>query len=256
MEPMTKQIAPGTAIGTSSDRDESRGLEIMAVEFTTPDRNKHKVFFGYPIDRNDYLKRGWWEKRHWWDTLPDFDVRYQKNIQRILERAFRRDVVLRTIHLPPFDPEWIVGVIQSSTGYRAFRLDASYFIWQAQEDEKDKLPQIHGNYRDKPLATATALRLVALWRRFLSDHKNYGTEKNVMYGDSSHFIFSVDHITANTMAWEKGTKAAEVIQVSDDLYEFVADIKDAAAVEHSLQKAERKLGLRSCHETHLTRRCS
>src|SRR5207302_8743573 len=88
MEPMTKQIAPGTAIGTSSDRDESRGLEIMAVEFTTPDRNKHKVFFGYPIDRNDYLKRGWWEKRHWWDTLPDFEVRYQKNNKRILERAF------------------------------------------------------------------------------------------------------------------------------------------------------------------------
>src|SRR6266853_3478705 len=204
MEPMTKHIAPGTAIGTSSDRDEARSLEIMAVEFTTPDSKKHKVYFGYPIDRNDYLKRGWWDKRHWWDKLPDFEVRYQNNIEHILERAFRPDVVLRTIHLPPFDPEWIVGVVQSTPGYRAFRLDASYFIWQAQEDEKQKLPTIRGIYRDKALPSATALRLAALWRRFLTDKKNYGKEERVIYGDSSHFIFSVDRITANAMAWDKG----------------------------------------------------
>ena len=65
-----------------------------------------------------------------------------------------------------------------------------------------------------------------------------------MYGDSSHFIFSADNITANTMAWDKGTKAAEIVQVSDDLYEFVAGKKREAALEQSLQRAERKLGLR------------
>jgi hypothetical protein len=238
MEPMTKHIAPGTAIGTSSERDESRGLEIMAVEFTTPDRKKHKVYFGYPIDRNDYLKRGWWEKP------LDFEVRYRKNVERILERGFRADVVLRMVHLPPFDPEWIVGVVQSNDGYRAFRLDASYFIWQAQGDEKAKLPTIHGIYKDKPIPNATALRLAALWRRFLTDRKNYGKEERVIYGDSSHFIFSADRVTANTMAWDKGTKAAEIVQVGDDIYEFVAGKKNEAALEKSLSKAEKKVGLR------------
>ena len=238
MEPMTKHIAPGTAIGTSSERDDSRGLEIMAVEFTTPDRKKHKVYFGYPIDRNDYLKRGWWEKP------LDFDVRYRKNVERILERGFRKDVVLRMVHLPPFDPEWIVGVVESNDGYRAFRLDASYFIWQAQEDEKAKLPTIHGIYKDKPIPSATALRLAALWQRFLTDRRNYGKKERVIYGDSSHFIFSVDRVTANTMAWDKGTKAADIVQVGDDIYDFVAGKKSEAALEKSLEKAERKVGLR------------
>src|SRR5205807_7574448 len=111
----------------SSERDYKRGLDIEAVEFATADRKKHKVYLAYPTDTNDYLRKGWY-------NIPDpgdYSIRYKKNVERILERGFRRDVVVRTVHLPPFNPEWIVGVVQSNNGYRAFRLDASYFIWQA-----------------------------------------------------------------------------------------------------------------------------
>ncbi len=235
---ITKNAVKDVAIVHSSERDYKRGLEVEAVEFTTGDRKRRKAYVAYPLDTNDYLSKGWWKKP------LDFEIRYRNNVERILERGFRRDVLLRMVHLPPFDPEWIVGVVQSNDGYRAFRLDASYFIWQAQEDEKAKLPTIHGIYKDKPIPNATALRLAALWRRFLADKKNYGKEEGVIYGDSSHFIFSVARITANTMAWDKGTKAAEVVQVGDDIYEFVAGKKSGAALEKSLEKAERKVGLR------------
>lgn len=242
MERLTKNSPKDIAIGISTEHDYKRSLDIEAVEFATPDRKKRKVYLAYPTDTNDYLLKGWWKKP------LDFEVRYRNNVERILERGFRRDVVMRTVHLPPFDPEWIVGVVQSDRGYRAFRLDASYFIWQAQEDEKQKLPSIRGIYRDKPIPSATALRLAALWRRFLTDRRNYGKEEGVIYGDSSHFIFSVDRITANTMAWDKGTKAADIVQVSDDLYEFVAGKKSENELERSIGKAERRVASRRCRE--------
>jgi hypothetical protein len=237
MQRLTKNSPKDVAIMISTERDYKRGLDVEAVEFATPDRKKRKVYLAYPTDFNDYLSKGWWGKP------LDFEVRYRNNVERILERGFRSDVVLRTVHLPPFDPEWIVGVVRTENGYRAFRLDASYFIWRAQLDEKQKLPTIRGIYKDKPIPTATAMRLAVLWRRFLTDRKNYGTEKG-SYGESSHFIFSVDGVTANAMAWDKGTKAHEIVQVSDDIYDFVIGKKSEGALVESIKKAEKKLTLK------------
>jgi hypothetical protein len=72
----------------------------------------------------DYITRG---DALFDQSLPSFR-RYDKEVKHILHRAWKRDVVVRAVHLPPFDPEWIVGIIRSPSGYRAFRLDASYFI--------------------------------------------------------------------------------------------------------------------------------
>jgi hypothetical protein len=100
---------------------------------------------GAAIAARDYFSRAWSEHDY------DFEVRYRKNVQRILCRAFQHDVVLRTVHLPPFDPEWIVGVVRAGNGYRAFRLEASSFIWGAQESKnKQKLAAIRGIYGDRP----------------------------------------------------------------------------------------------------------
>ncbi len=134
-------------------------------------------------------------------------VRYKRNTSSTFLRSvvFRGDVVLRTVHLPPFDPEWIVGVVRSTEGYRVFRLKASDFIWGVQEEEKEKLPTLRGIYTDKPIPTDTGLRLAALWRRFLGDRKNYGYQDSRIYGDNSHFVFSADGVTANTLAFDTGT---------------------------------------------------
>jgi hypothetical protein len=70
---------------------------------------------GATVAARDYFSRGWSEHDY------DFEIRYRKNVQRILGRAFQHDVLLRTVHLPPFDPEWIVGVMRVDNGYRAFR---------------------------------------------------------------------------------------------------------------------------------------
>jgi hypothetical protein len=194
-----------------------------------------------PLAARDYFARGWWEH------VYDYEVQYQKNVQRILERGFRRDVLIRTIHLPPFDPEWIVGIVRASNGYRAFRLQASSFIWGAQQSkDKQKLEAIRGIYRDRPITAATALRVAALWQHVLADSRNYLKKdlERVIVLDASQFIFTVDHITANTVAWDRGTKAWELVRVSNDIYDFVDGKDSQAELNSSIHDAERKIGSR------------
>ena len=195
------------------------------------------------ISARDYITRG--------DTLFDQSLpvfkRYDKEVKRILHRAWERDVVVRAVHLPPFDPEWIVGIIRSPSGYRAFRIDASYFIWQALLDEKEKLPGIHGIYRERPLAEASALRIAALWRAVLGAPQNYGKDPTI-YGDSSSFHFFVgasqrEHLAGWTAyMFVDHSGATEICLIAHRLYEFAAHKSGSEAkLQKQIQRAERQL---------------
>jgi len=179
-------------------------------------------------------------------SLPSFR-RYDKEVKRILHRAWERDVIVRAVHLPPFDPEWIVGIIQSPNGYRAFRLDASYFIWQALNDEKEKLPSIHGIYRERPLDQASALRIVALWRAVLGAPQNYGKDPTI-YGDSSSFHFFVgaspgEHLAGWTSyMFVDHSGATEICLIAHRLYEYAAHkVGSEANLQQQIHRAERHL---------------
>ncbi len=193
----------------------------------------------------DYITRG---DALFDQSLPSFR-RYDKEVKRILHRAWERDVTVRAVHLPPFDPEWIVGVIRSPSGYRAFRLDASYFIWQALNDEKDKLPAIHGIYRERPLDEASALRIVSLWRAVLGAPQNYGTDPTI-YGDSSTFHFFVgaapgEHLAGWTAyMFVDHSGATEICLVAHRLYDYAAHKPGSEAkLQEQIRRAERQLHL-------------
>ena len=53
-------------------------------------------------EAKDYITRG---DALFDQSLPVFR-RYDKEVKRILHRAWQRDVIVRAVHLPPFDPEW------------------------------------------------------------------------------------------------------------------------------------------------------
>jgi hypothetical protein len=194
-------------------------------------------------DAKDYITRG---DALFDQSLPSFR-RYDKEVKRILHRAWERDVVVRAVHLPPFDPEWIVGIIHSPSGYRAFRLDASYFIWQALNDEKEKLPSIHGIYRERPLDEASALQIVALWRAVLGAPQNYGKDPTI-YGDSSSFHFFVgasrgEHLAGWTSyMFVDHSQATEICLIAHRLYEYAAHKpRSEAKLQQQIRRAERKL---------------
>jgi hypothetical protein len=196
-----------------------------------------------PVDAKDYITRG---DALFDQSLPSFR-RYDKEVKRILHRAWQRDVIVRAVHLPPFDPEWIVGIIHSPTGYRAFRLDASYFIWQALNDEKEKLPAIHGFYRERPLDEASAQRIVALWRAVLDAPQNYGKDPTI-YGDSSTFHFFVgasprEHLAGWTSyMFVDHSGATEICEIAHRLYEYSArKAGSEAKLQKQIRLAERHL---------------
>jgi hypothetical protein len=191
----------------------------------------------------DYITRG---DALFDQSLPSFR-RYDKEVKRILHRAWERDVVVRAVHLPPFDPEWIVGIIRSPSGYRAFPLDASYFIWQALNDEKEKLPSIHGIYRERPLDEASALQIVALRRAVLGAPQNYGKDPTI-YGDSSSFHFFVgvsrgEHLAGWTSyVFVDHSQATEICLIAHRLYEYAArKPRSEAKLQQQIRRAERKL---------------
>ena len=194
-------------------------------------------------EAKDYITRG--------DTLFDQSLpvfrRYDKEVKRILHRAWQGDVIVRAVHLPPFDPEWIVGITRSPSGYRAFRLDASYFIWQALNDEKEKLPTIHGIYRERPLDEASALRIVALWRTVLGAPQNYGKDPTT-YGDSSTFNFFVgaspgEHLAGWTSyMFVDHSGATEICLIGHRLYEYATRKPGSEAkLQQQIRHAERQL---------------
>ena len=191
----------------------------------------------------DYITRG---DALFDQSLPSFR-RYDKEVKRILHRAWERDVIVRAVHLPPFDPEWIVGITRSPSGYRAFRLDASYFIWQALNDEKEKLAGIRGIYRERPLDEASALRIAALWRAVLGAPQNYGKDPTI-YGDSSSFHFFVgasprEHLAGWTAyMFVDHSGATEICLIAHRLYEYAAHKSGSEAkLQKQIQRAERQL---------------
>jgi hypothetical protein len=196
------------------------------------------------LDAKDYITRG---DALFDQSLPVFK-HYDREVKRILHRAWERDVIVRAVHLPPFDPEWIVGVTRAQNGYRAFLLEASYFIWQAMNDEKEKLPSIHGIYHERPLDEAAALRIAALWRAVLSAPQNYRKDPT-MYGDSSTFHFFVgavphEHLAGHTSHVFDHAQAEVLTIVAGKLYDY-ATRKPAseAKLQQEIRRAERQLGV-------------
>jgi hypothetical protein len=71
----------------------------------------------------DYLQRG--EEK----LTADYQIKYDRAIRHVLSRGWRRDVILRMVDLPPFQPEWVVGIAHTADGYHAFEAEASQQIW-------------------------------------------------------------------------------------------------------------------------------
>jgi hypothetical protein len=197
-----------------------------------------------PAGARDYLAKGWWDKP------SDVTAEYERAVEKILRQGFKRNVVLRLIVLPSFDREGMIGLVRSPTGYRAFDLRASLQIWDALHERKEKFREIRPIYKEKPITSSLALRIATLWRRVLADPRNYGKEKGVVYIDSANFIFFVgfdpdQRLTANTEHFDRGTKAWELIQVSDTMYKYILGKVSESALERRIGRAEKKIEVTS-----------
>ena len=190
----------------------------------------------------DYLKKG--EQQS--DEPEQWEINYDRAVRHCLWRGWQKDVVVRTVHLPPFDPEWIGGVVHSPNGYRAFHLEASRQIWGATH-EKQNAPKVRAIYKEKQIPESTARRIAAIWRTVLSDRRNYGKDPG-LYLDTSHLIFFVEflpgqHLSANTALPDRNTNARELWNVTVALLDYADGKTRLGALERAVNKSEKKIGL-------------
>jgi hypothetical protein len=210
-----------------------------------------------PTER-DHLQRGElpWGNDSW-------AVRYDKEFRRILWRAWEPDVVLRTVHFPPFHTEWIVGIIRRPSGYSAFLLEPTTQIWPTLQDPKnaiEPLAKIRPRFYERELSNASADRVAAIFRKVLSDRRNYQEDRRILT-DTSSFTYMVrylpgEHFVAFT-ASDDHTPSALLFDLSARLYLFVrgkVDMPDdkwlrmspkdsQLALQQCIREAETKLGV-------------
>jgi hypothetical protein len=190
----------------------------------------------------DYLEHG--------DPAPiaEWESPYYDGVHYVLSRGWRKDVVVRMLDLPPFQAEWTVGISRDLQGYRAFEVTASKHIWSVMGlgESKPKTRDYHHIapiLHEREISESLATRIAALWRRFLSDSKNY-TKDSGIHLDTDEFGFYVafrprERLAAHMTGW--GDKGLQVMYVAGVLSDYARGDAREQFVEKILRRAERKL---------------
>jgi len=193
----------------------------------------------------DYLQRG--EE----DLTADYQIKYDRAARYVLARGWRKDVVVRMVDIPPFQPEWITGIARTSSGYKAFEVTASKHIWSELGFGSDDPKRKKRDYRtippilhERPIFDALSARIAALWRRVLADPQNYGSDTDIhLYTDQfTHHVSFLprERLTAHAVGW--GPHTEQLMQVAFAIANHAEGAPDRELVK-AVKKAEGKLGI-------------
>jgi hypothetical protein len=193
----------------------------------------------------DYMQRG--EEK----LTADYQIKYDRAVRYVLSRAWRKDVVVRMIDIPPFQAERAAGIARTSTGYQAFEVTASKHIWgelglgsdypkRKKRDYHSIRPILH----ERPMSDALSGRIAALWRRVLADPRNYGRDPG-LYLDTDQFTYHVsflprERLTAYVVGW--GPRTGQLMNVAFALANYAEGAREGELIT-AIRKAERKLGI-------------
>src|SRR5207237_3700548 len=182
----------------------------------------------------DHLARGERDSHETWEDS------YFRSIHYVLARAWRKDVVLRMLDIPPFQPEWASGISRSPQAYRAFSLTASNHIWSvmlgdAKGIKKGDYHKVRVRLHEKDLPEDLSTRITVLWHRFLTEPKNFRKDPG-LYLDTDQFSFYIgflprENISAHMTGW--GEKGFQLINVAA----FVGAYAEDRANERELSEA-------------------
>ncbi len=196
--------------------------------------------------KRDYLVRG--ETK---PTTPS-EVKYDRALHKVLERAWRKDVVLRMLDLAPFGPEWAGGLARGPAGYHAFAIGAATNLreylahgsaerWAKTGDRRTLRQPLY----ERRIAGSVAGRIAALWRRVLTDSRHYGKDPAI-YLDTDQFVFYLaffptERLTARMTSW--GPSVGQLTDVMDALVVYADGTISEAKLVDAISKAERTLGI-------------
>ena len=179
----------------------------------------------------------------------DYQIKYHRLVRKILARGWQSDVALRVVALPPFAPEAVTGLLRSGSGYQAFSLRPSSQIWEASNlglplgYPKRSLTNVRPVFRSRPIDVSLAVRIAALYRRVLTDRRNYSTDPNI-YLDTTQTTFYLafapgETITAHMSGW--GPRTEHLLWLDEALMDYAAGKKSEAALAGEVAKREKQL---------------
>ena len=193
----------------------------------------------------DRMQRG--EK----ELTADWEIKYDRAVRHVLSLGWHSDVVLRMVDLPPFQPEWVVGIANTPAGYCAFEVTASKQIWGQLPFGSDDPKHHKGDYHsvrpilhEKLISDALSRRIAAVWRRVLADPRNYGKETGIIL-DTDQFTYYLsslprERLTANVAGW--GPHSEKLIDVAGAIANYANGAPEREVVK-AVMKAERELGI-------------
>lgn len=196
--------------------------------------------------KKDYLLRGGAEL-----TTPS-EVKYDRALRKVLERAWRGDVVLRMLDLAPFGPEWAGGLARDSTGYQAFVIGAGTNLREYLANGSAKRWVKNGDRHtlrqplyQRRISDSVANRIVVLWRGVLSNPRNYGKDP-AFYLDTDQFVFYLaslhsEHLVARITSW--GPHVQQLLEVMDALTTYADGTLTEQQLSQIVGKAGKMLGI-------------
>jgi len=199
------------------------------------------------------LKRVYLVRSDAQSTTPS-EVKYDRGLHKVLERAWRTDVVLRMLDLAPFGPEWAGGLSHDPTGYHAFVIATATNLreyiahgtakrWAKNGDRRTLRQPLY----ERRISDAVAGRIAVLWRRVLTNPRNYGKDPDFnFYLDTDQFVFHLsflphEHLTARMTSW--GPHVQQLLAVIDALTVYADGTISESKLVQTIAKAERKLGI-------------
>jgi len=192
----------------------------------------------------DHLQRG--EEK----LTADFEIKHDRAIRHVLSRGWRQDVVVRMVDIPAFEAESVAGIARTANGYTAFETAAPGNLWYelglGSDDPKRKKDyrRIKPRLHERSLSEALAARIAALWRRVLTDPRNYWKDP-ALYMDTNQFTYHVsflphERLTAYVDGW--GPHSEQLIWVGRAMANHAKGAPEKDLIK-AVKKAEAKLGI-------------
>jgi hypothetical protein len=193
----------------------------------------------------DYLVRGKEE------LTTDLDIKYNRAVRHVLYRAWQKDVALRMSIIPGFQPEFAVGIARTASGFTAFEATVADSIWFQLGFGSEKWKHNYNNYRhikpilhERRLPEGLALRIAALWRRVLTDSRNYARDEGP-HTDATqfdYFLAFIPHERLRAYMVTSGPNTGQLITLTRALANYANGTSDRELVK-AVAEAERKLGI-------------
>src|SRR4051812_9031319 len=130
-------------------------------------------------ENHDYLQPGATK------GTAEYQIKHDRAVRHVFGRGWHSDVVVRMVDIPPFQAESVSGVAHTASGYQVFNITASEHISSErrfgsddQKHKKDDHCGINPILHERAIPEALAGRILAVWRRVLTDSRNYGKDSS------------------------------------------------------------------------------